>query len=293
MCTHVVAVLFTWSLVAATVNTAIAQTPSMPILSPFSPPPTSALSTSKKVFAYPAASSQTVGDFASPQIIGWLTNLIRENLPEDYEDTRKWGHQKEVWDGIELRREDGRIETKRRKKLVNSGTWTKYHVAFVEPEKHLHIEFHQLQSNPAGGIDFSVSVEGLLDVHGRMSQWLRDVQLVSISVDADAVVKLTMSGTVLFKLNPLKLPPDVIIRPKVEQAVVELSYFRVRRVSQIGGDFAKVLGEGARGTVDRKIDETNAKLVDKMNKQIEKQHDKMILSLQDWLQSKLPSPQKP
>ncbi len=249
-------------------------------------------SVSKKLMALPASQSQTVGDFASPGLVAWLTGLIRENLPEDYEDTRKWGQQKDVWDGIEWRREEGRIETKRKWKRVNSGTWTRYKVAFVEPEKNLIIQFHKLQSTEDGGIDFILSVEGLLDVHGRLSQWARDVQLVSISLDADAVVRLTVSGKVYFKLNPLKLPPDVLLRPKVEQAVVELQYFRVRRISQIGGDFAKVLGEGARGVLENKIEETNGKLVEKMNRQIEKQHHKLVLSLQDWLQSKLPTPQK-
>lgn len=248
-------------------------------------------STSNKVLAVPASQSNTVGDFASPQLIAWLTSMIRENLPPAYEDNKKWGMQKEVWDGVDMWREGGRLETKRRKKLVNAGTWTKYRVDFVEPDKNLHIEFHQLQSLPDGRIAFSVSVECLLDVFGRMSQWVRDVQMISLSVNADAVCKLTMSGSVKFQLNPLKFPPDVIIKPHVDHALVELSYFRVRRVSQVGGDFAKALGEGARGTIDRKISETNEKLVEKINKQIDKQQSKMVFSMQDWVQSKLPVPQ--
>ena len=114
--------------------------------------------------------------------------------------------------------------------------------------------------------------------------------MISLSVNADATCKMTMSGTVQFQLNPLKLPPDVIIKPHVDRAVVELSYFRVRRISQIGGDFAKALGEGAQGVIDKKIEETNEKLVQKINKQIDKQQSKMVFSLQNWLQSKLPAP---
>lgn len=263
---------------------------------PDAEPPTALLpfeprkSTDRKVLALPASHGNTIGDFASPQLILWLESMIRENLPPAYEDTKKWGLQKEVWDGVEIWREGRHLETKRKKKLVNAGTWTKYRVEFVEPDKNLHIEFHQLQSLPDGRIAFSVSVDALLDVFGRMSQWVRDMQVISLSVNADATCKMTMSGTVKFQLNPLKLPPDVIIKPHVDHAAVELSYFRVRRISQIGGDFAKALGEGARGSIDKKIEETNEKLVDKINKQIEKQQSKMVFSLQDWLQSKLPTP---
>ncbi len=244
----------------------------------------------RKILALPVSHTTTVGDFASPQLIAWLTSLIRENLPPTYEDDRKWGHQREVWDGVELRREGMKLETKRKKKLVNSGTWTKYRVEFVEPEKHLHIEFQRLESTPDGRIAFSVSVEGLLDVFGRMSQWVRDVQVISVSANADAVCKLTMAGSVQLQLNPLKLPPDVMLKPHIDTALVELSYFRMRRVSQIGGDFAKVLGEGAKGAIDNKLEDTNEKLVAKINRQIDKQSHKMIFSMQDWLQSKLPLP---
>ncbi len=247
-------------------------------------------STERTVLDLPASHGNTVGDFASPQLISWLTNLIRENLPPAYEDNKKWGLQKAVWDGIDIWREGRHLETKRKKKLVNAGTWTKYRVEFVDPDKNMHIEFQQLQSLPDGRIAFSVSVECLLDVFGRMSQWVRDVQMISLSVNADATCKMTMSGTVQFQLNPLKLPPDVIIKPHVDHAVVEVSYFRVRRISQIGGDFAKNLGEGARGVIDKKIEDTNEKLVEKINKQIDKRQSKMIFSMQDWLQSKLPTP---
>jgi len=265
-------------------NVSIAESP--PALLPFEP----RKSTDRKVLALPASHGTTVGDFASPQLILWLESMIRENLPPAYEDNKKWGLQKEVWDGVEIWREGRHLETKRKKKLVNAGTWTKYRVEFVEPDKNMHIEFQQLQSLPDGRIAFSVSVDALLDVFGRMSQWVRDVQVISLSVNADANCKMTMSGTVKFQLNPLKLPPDVIIKPHVDHAAVELSYFRVRRISQIGGDFAKALGEGARGSIDKKIEDTNEKIVDKINKQIEKQQSKMVFSLQDWLQSKLPTP---
>lgn len=238
----------------------------------------------------PVVQSTPQGDLASPQLIAWLTALIRDSLPPAYEDNRKWDQQREAWDGLEWRREGMKLETKRRTKMVNAGTWTKYRVEFVEPDKNLHIEFQRLETLPDGKIAFSITVEGLLDVFGRLSQWVRDVQAYSISMNADAVGKLSISGTVDIKLNPLTVPPEVMIRPRIEAARVDLSYFRVRRVSQVGGDFAKLLGEGARKVIDEKIEDTNEKLVDKLNRAIEKKQDKMVFSMQDWLKSKLPSP---
>ena len=225
---------------------------------------------------------------AVPRVLAWLTELIRENLPPTYDDDREWGGQKEVWAGVKLRREGLRIETKRRKKTVNSGTWTRYSIKIVDPEKNLNIQFHRLEMLPDGRIAFSLSVDCTLDVFGRVSQWARDVQLFSLSANADAACRLNLEGTVRLQLNPLTLPPDLIIRPHVDVARIDLTYYRVRRISQIGGDWAKYLGEGLRRTVDDRLRDMNAKLVAKINAQLEKQEKKLKVSAQEWLHEQVP-----
>ncbi|MCA9158804.1 MAG: hypothetical protein KDA72_10780, partial [Planctomycetales bacterium] len=182
------------------------------------------------------------GSIATPQLVAWLTTMVHDNLPPTYEDDRKWGQQKEVWDGVKLWRENGHFETKRRTKLVNTGTWTRYRIAVVDPEKNLHVIFNRLETLPDSRIAFEVTVECPLDVFGRLSQWARGVQIVSISANADATCRLTIDGTVQFQMNLLKLPPDIKIKPHVDHAHIVLTSYRVRRISQVGGDFAKVLG---------------------------------------------------
>ncbi|MEM8732956.1 MAG: hypothetical protein AAGG44_01955 [Planctomycetota bacterium] len=240
-------------------------------------------------FATPLGSSV---DMATPDVLAWLEKLIRANLPPSYEDDRKWGKQKEVWDGIQFRREGLKVETKRKKKMVNAGTWTKYRVSFVEPEKNLQIQFQRLEALPDGRVAFSVVVDCSLDVFGRLSQWVRDVQVISLSANADAACRLTISGAVQFRVNPLQFPPQVSLHPKVEEANVELTYYRVRRISQLGGDFAKVLGQGLRKVLDDKIEEYNGKLVSKINTQMAKHEEKLSFSAQDWLSKKLSGPSK-
>lgn len=229
-------------------------------------------------------------NIATPEMTAWLEAMIRANLPPMYEDDRKWNQQKEVWDGIKFRREGLKVETKRKKKLVNSGTWTRYRISIVEPEKNLWIQFQRLETLPDGRIAFAVTVDCALDVFGRLSQWARDVQLFSLSANADAACRLTLAGTVQFQMNVLKFPPDVAIKPVVDEAHIELTYYRVRRVSQVGGDFAKTLGKGLRSVVDNKLDDMNGKLVDKINKQLDKKSDRLSFSTQDWLKAKLPLP---
>ncbi len=244
------------------------------------------------VLAGTAPIGQDSNNLASPEVVRWLSAMIRENLPESYEDAKKWNQQKEVWDGVDVSRDGWKIHTKRKHKLVNHGTWTRYELKMVDPDTHLDIRFNKLEIGAGSQVVFDVSIEMLLDVFGRLSQWVRDVQLISISANADAVVRMNVQGTVDFQMNPLKFPPDIRIKPHVENATVEIAYFRVRRISQIGGPLAKHLGNGLRGVLENKLEESNQKLPDKMNRQIDKYSDRMYFSAQDWLQSKLPLPSK-
>jgi len=232
-------------------------------------------------------------DLASPQVVAWLKQLVRDNLPETYEDTRKWDLQKEVWDGVDISVDGLNIETKRKRKLVNHGTWSRYRLSLVDPDKHLHIQFHRLDIVDDSHIAFDVSVEMLLDVFGRMSQWVRDVQMVSLSANADAVCKLSIQGRVGFRLNPLKFPPDILIQPQIDTARVDVSHFRVRRISQLGGPMAEQLGRGLYQILEGKLEESNERLPEKINRQIAKHSDRMLFSTQDWLTSKLPLPPQP
>lgn len=241
----------------------------------------------------PPANAQAANDnnLASPQVVAWLQQIIRDNLPEVYEDTRKWDLQKEVWDGVDFSRDGMKVKTKRKHKLVNHGTWTRYRLQMVEPDKNLKIVFHQLEVAEDSKVHFNVSVEMVLDIFGRLSQWVRDVQMVSLSANADAVCRLNIQGTVAFQLNPLRFPPDVRIQPHVDAASVEIAQFKVRRISQLGGPLAEQLGNGLRHALENKLEDSNERLPEKMNKQLAKHADRMQFSAQDWLQSKLPLPE--
>ncbi len=236
--------------------------------------------------AFPDNSGTPVS-VATPELVQWVRNIVRREIPAHYEDDRKWGAQKEVWDGLVWRREGWRLETKRRKKMVNAGTWTRYAVDLVDPDTNLEIRFEKLTAHPGGDIEFELILESPLDVWGRLSHWVRDVQVVSLSAAADAACRVRIAGNIRVQVNPLRLPPEISLHPRVDEAQVELTYYRVRRISQVGGDFAKYLGAGLRGFLNEKIDDLNDKLVDKINAQIDKRADRLTLSLQDWLQGKL------
>lgn len=215
-----------------------------------------------------------------------IAAIIRENLPDQYEARDHWGDTKEVWAGLDIRREGWEIKSKRRKKQVNHGTWKLYRVRVVEPDKYLHVEIRDVRARAGGRVEFNLLADANLDVFARLSQWELGVQLISLSVNAEARTQFHVRCNLGLKLDPTKLPPDVLLDPEVSQADLRLVDFRVLRISQIGGSVAHELGDQARSLLERELDKQNEKLPSKINRQIEKNRGKLRLSVQELLASR-------
>ncbi len=216
----------------------------------------------------------------------WVRWFALKNLPPNIEDNRKWGKQRKVYDGVDMKWDGLRLDTKRRWKLVNHGTWSRYFIEFVDPANRLQIQVISLQPH-ATGKSFStrIKIVAPLKVFARVSQFQRDIQWISVSVQADATVALEAAFDIGIRVNPLVFPPDVEFHPQATEAKVRLEEMEVHRISQIRGDPAEWLGQGIRKILDRKLADYNDKLVEKINTSLAKQKDRMRLSAQDWLSS--------
>jgi hypothetical protein len=212
----------------------------------------------------------------------WITTLAREHLPDKYEKAKNWGRTTKVWDGLKLTTDDGRLSTKRRWKQANDGTWYKYRVDIIEPEKHFDIRIENIHEIPGGKISADVQVLAKLKCFGRMSQWEHGVQLVSLSADAETLAIVTAQVELAMRLDLSHLPPDVLLVPEVRSARVDIRDFKLHRVSNAHGPLVKSLSASAREVVEDKLEEQNrGKLAEKMNKQIAKQSDKLRMGLPD------------
>ena len=215
----------------------------------------------------------------------WIRWLVLRNLPPSFVDNRKWGREKEVFDGIKLRREGWKIETKRKTKTAKHGTWSRYYIEFVDPALNLQVNLQKIEFPKKGPIRVITQVIVPLKLFGRMSEWRRDVQLISLSTNADATIELNVACEIQVIVNPLKIPPDVEFRPIVTDATVALRDFEVHSISQLHGPLAELLGKGIREVLDDRLEDYREKLVIKMNFEIEKQKGKLKLSFQDWMQT--------
>lgn len=221
------------------------------------------------------------------QATRWIVWLAHHHLPRQYENTKHWGQQKTVLDGWDFRSEGLKLETKRRWKEVNHGNWTRYQLQIREPKENFQIAISDIKTLASGKVQFAANIKAPLDLQGRLSVWQYDVQVVSLNADAEADVEVDMICQVAVRLHPLTFPPDILLEPEVVSAEMKLNYFRLNRLSQVGGPLAKRLGEGLEIFLREKVKQEGSELPRKINRAIDKRRDRLRISGVEWIQSKM------
>ena len=221
----------------------------------------------------------------SDELQAWLTQFVLKNMPHEYEDKKQWGKTSSVWDGLKVSSDGLQIKTKRRRKEVNDGTWKMYRAELLNPAQEFHVRLENLHDAGRQRAGFDLVVTARVHAFGRMTQYLKGVQLVSLSANADATIELRMSCQLGLRLDTRKLPPDVLLAPEVVAADVRLLRFHLQDVSDVGGTIAKELGYGVREMLEDKIAAERRRLPEKINRQIDKNRDKLRISLVDLSKS--------
>jgi hypothetical protein len=232
---------------------------------------------------YPKGHDSFSLDQAPDQARSLLTEIALTAIPHGYEDTRKWGKTKMVWDGLHVRMEGLELKTKRRWKEVNQGTWKKYEVTLVEPDKHLALEIEHLRQIGPGRIAFQLSLAAKLQAHARLEEWQRGLRLLSISADAAADVELDVAFEMTTELDASKLPPDLVLKPVATAADVRLVQFKLQRVSKAHGPIIRELGDGLEDILQHHLADRRDELTKKINISIAKNSDALRLSLHDLI----------
>lgn len=214
-----------------------------------------------------------------------LTALVIEIVPPEYEDRRKWGMQKKVWDGLKWSGSGLDVKVRKREKKVNDGSWKYYRITLVEPEKNLEVTISDFRKAENGRAAFDAVVKAKLHCFARLSQWESGIQLASFSVDADARAELRIQCELGIRIDSATLPPSVVLEPEVTGADLHLAKFKLQSISKLDGPLVHELGESLEDRVAKELEERSDKLVAKLNRSIAKNKDKLKLSLSDYLAS--------
>ena len=243
-----------------------------------------------------AVVSSAVPGASVDQLQSFIVQLAKMAIPEKYENTKHWGKQKSVPRGVRITRVDGRLKVRSRSKKLNHGSWYFYRITLDNPQD-LELRLDDIKTLDNGEFSFSLFAEAPITTFARHAQWQWGAQLWSVHIDIDARVRVRADCTVEVQLNPTKLPPDVVLKPKVHNVDIELLSFKLRRFSQLGSDITEPLSHTVRELIEDELEDRRDELSAKINRQLEKKKDKLRLSLHDIMRSKwkslMPAADKP
>jgi hypothetical protein len=232
----------------------------------------------------PAAATLPVAEAASTIPISddlqkYITRLVIAEIPHEYENTKKWGGTKRVMSGLDWEADGLKIETRRQFREANHGSWSRYKLKLVDPENTFEVRLENLRDLGDNVAAFDLLATARLDCTGRVAEWRRGVQLVSLSGEADAHVRLKAAVEVKMTLDSKTFPPDILLQPHVTDAQLELVDFEMRRLGQARGPVAHQVGEIVEEGVQDYLAEHREKLTEKINQQLEKKRDKLRIPL--------------
>ena len=94
-------------------------------------------------------------------------------------------------------------------------------------------------------------------------------------------MRLKAQVEITSRIDAGKVPPDLLLSPRVTSADLEIVDFRLDRVSDLDGPLVRSLSSTVREIVEDKLAEKRDKLVEKMNKSLAKREAKFRLSASD------------
>lgn len=214
-----------------------------------------------------------------------IQQLVHDAVPRQHETRKDWGRTIEVVSGLNIRREGLELRTSRRRKEVPHGHWQLVQLELADPQQDLDIQLLRPRQSDKGLL-FDIEATARLQTFARYMHWRYGVQLLSVSGDAEAVVRLQATCEISLQLDAKRLPPDVLVVPRIQEADIRLVSLDLRRLSHLRGDLAQELGRLLRRVINDVLEKRQDRLTDRMNQQLAKKQDRLRLSLYDLAASR-------
>jgi hypothetical protein len=211
----------------------------------------------------------------APEIVSQIASrLIAEAIPREYERSKDWGRTKNITTGLRSSGNFFDFDIHRRKTAVNHGVWKKYRVELVEPEQNLVVRVENLRTIAPGQYALTLFITTKLHGWARAKVYDRGIHLIAVEAEGDAKIALWLDAEfALERVSTETYVPGIALRPRVTAARLALEEFRITRISDIRGAFARELGQALRDVIEEEL--SGPKLAAKLNAAIDKRRDRL------------------
>jgi len=207
--------------------------------------------------------------------------VVEVAVPHEYTEDDDWGKTKWVTRELKFDTRGLLPRLRRVKHPVKHGDWSRYRIARPAGDENLSFELSDASFNDKGELRVDAVVATPLKLWGQYARWHENVQLISLSCDADAAARLTLDMTIRAEMRLDTLPPSLGLAAEVTEARLKLTDFRVRRISKADGPIVRELSDSIHRIAQKMIDKKRRQLVEKANKEIAKQTEKLRLTPAD------------
>ena len=204
------------------------------------------------------------------EAIDFVRGIALLLIPQTFEDDDGWGDETKIQSGLNMRFDDGRLDTSRRWKHVNHGNWLRASGNLVEPEERFQLTAARLPAPEKGTQRYDVEVSARLRVTGRQQQWSYGVMLWSISAEAVADVALHLVLDVKSEVVQNDEGTRLRFLPKVTQAEAKLTDFSLRRISHLKGKPVQEFGDLFEKLIRKRVGRENKNMATRINTALEK-----------------------
>ncbi len=202
------------------------------------------------------------------ELTGALRDVLIKTLPEEYQNDKQWGKQRYVerWRWVH---ENGALRREKVMVPVNHGTWLRYEVELVDPNREVEVVLEKPRFSPGGLWRVDCKAYARLKLFGRLSKWVYGVQLISLNAQADARVEVvaTFDFGLNWKTSNGLSPRWEIKVQEIECRVVE---FRLLRVSQLHGPVVREMGEFLDDWFNRRLEQQEEQIRERLNRSLER-----------------------
>jgi hypothetical protein len=250
------------------------------------------------LFKLPAPNPVALLSSSNPDLLaGALRGYLVHNLPETlYEANHGWGHTAPAPNGLRWTGRALPLHPHIQYSDKNDGDWRKARVTGNNVADTLVLDIRNVQQPEVGRITFDVVLSIDCQVDHEHQKWDSGIRLYSGSAKAKLRVKAILSCEATARLDQEKtLLPDAVFRLRVVDAKVNYDNLVVEHIAGVGGEAAKLIGDGLKGGLHQWKPSMEKELLEKAEAAIVKAADtkEVHVSLTQLFGTKKRPPTKP
>jgi hypothetical protein len=230
-----------------------------------------------------AAQPPLAADDSYNALAAAISRLIEDAIPLEYDKKKDWGATTEIHAGWNIEGKPFHWHAFERKRAVNHGVWKHYRLRLVEPETDLVVALSDLRPVGLGRVAFTLSVDARLDAWARAKVYNYGVHLIAVEMESDMRVRVTLEGELGVELRTVDAAAAIALAPVVLDAQLVVEELNLRRISNAHGPLVHELGDGVRRLVEEELN--GPRLVEKLNRAIEKKRDRLTFRPAELLES--------